>query len=80
MEILQYNDLIDYSKYIFNNIYTDYSDIQDIFNRACIKRDMKTIKSLLITNLDLDIKQGLSIAIKYDNIKLIRLLIYYNKN
>jgi hypothetical protein len=84
MEILQYNNLMDYSKYIFNDIYinnTDYTDIQKIFNKACIDNNIKIIKYLLKKeNPNIDIKQGLIIASECDNIKIMRLLSYFNKN
>ncbi len=80
MEILQYNNLQDYSRYIFYDIYTNYTDIQKIFNEACGNNNIRIIKYLLKTKANLDIKQGLIIASKYDNIKIMRLLSYFNKN
>jgi hypothetical protein len=80
MEILQYNNLQDYSNYIFYDIYTDYIDIQKIFNKACSNNNIRIIKYLLKTQANLNIKQGLIIASEYNNIKLMRLLSYFNKN
>lgn len=80
MEILQYNNLQDYSNYIFYDIYTDYTYIQKIFNKACSNNNIRIIKYLLKTQANLDIKQGLIIASEYNNIKLMRILSYFNKN